>query len=143
MANPIANPKDRTIMTLRPLIVAIALGLTSTVHAAGGAHKHAAGHTHQPLHGGVVAETRDVDLELVAGPAAIQLYVRGHGKPVDLSKASARLTLLSGTEKQEVELKPAGDRLEARGAFKVGPGTRAVAVVSIAGKATTARFAVK
>ena len=31
------------------------------------------------------------------------------------AKASAKLTLLSGAEKQEVELKPAGDKLEATG----------------------------
>ena len=73
-------------------------------------------------HGGVVAEAKDMDYELVA-------------------KASAKLTLMTGTEKQEVELKPAGDKFEAIGSFKVGPGTKAVAVVTIAGKPTgTVRF---
>ena len=67
-----------------------------------------------------------------------------HDQPVDVSKASAKLTLLSGTEKQDVELKPAGNKLEATGSFKVGPGTKAVAVVSLAGKPLgTARFTVK
>ena len=58
-------------------------------------------------------------------------------------KASAKLTLLSGTEKQEVELKPVGDKLEASGSFKVGPGTKAVAVVTVGGKPATARFTMK
>lgn len=79
----------------------IALALASAAHA-GGAHDHS------PKHGGVVTEAKDMDYELVAKPAAIQLHLRDHGKPVDVSKASAKLTLLSGTEKQEVE--PAGRR---------------------------------
>ena len=53
------------------------------------------------------------------------------------------LTLLTGAEKQEVELKPVGNKLEATGTFKVGPGTKAVAVVTVAGKSATARFAIK
>lgn len=129
-------------MTLQALIVCTALALAGTAHAAGGQHDHA--HEHKPLHGGVVAEVKDMDYELVAGPAALRLYLRDHGKPADASKASAKVTLLSGTEKQEVELKPAGDRLEATGAFKVGPGTKAVAVVHVAGRpVATARFALK
>ena len=57
---------------------------------------------------------------------------------------SAKLTLLTGTEKQEVELKPAGDKLEATGSFKVGPCTKAVAVVIMSGKpAGTVRFTIK
>ena len=120
----------------------LALGSTLPAQAAGGAHGHA--HEHKPLHGGVVVEVKDIDYELVAQAASIRLYLRDHGKPTDLSKASAKLTLLSGSEKQEVELQPAGDKLEATGRFKVGPGTKAVAVVSIGGKAAgTARFVLK
>lgn len=67
-----------------------------------------------------------------------------HGKAVDVNKASVKLTLLAGTEKQEVELKPAGDKLEAMGTFKVGAGTKAVAVVTGASKSvSTARFTLK
>ncbi|MDP1792061.1 MAG: hypothetical protein Q8L12_15950, partial [Methylibium sp.] len=98
---------------------------------------------HTPLHGGVVVEVKDIDYELVAKPTVIQLHLRDHGKPADVSKATARLTLLTGTEKQELELKPAGDRLEATGSFKVGPGSKAVAVVTVAGKPSTVRFAWK
>jgi hypothetical protein len=115
---------------------AIALALTGTAYA-GGAHEHS------PKHGGVVAEVKDVDYELVAKGNIVQLYVRDHGKSVDVSKASAKVTLLTGTEKQEVELKPAGDKLEATGSFKVGPGTKAVAVVTVNGKPATARFSLK
>lgn len=115
--------------------------ITSAAHAAGNSHNHT--HEHKPLHGGVVVEVKDMDYELVARPTVIQLYLRDHGKPADLSRASARLTLLTGTDRQEVELRPAGDRLEATGSFRLGPGSKAVAVVTVGGKASTARFALQ
>ena len=128
-------------MKLHTLIAAITLAFAGTAHAASEKHDHA--HEHKPLHGGVVVEVKDMDFELVANATAVKLYLRDHGKPADVSKASAKVTLLAGTEKQEVELKPAGDRLEATGSFKVGPGTKAVAVVTIAGKPATARFTLR
>jgi hypothetical protein len=118
-------------------------GATVPAQAAGDGHAHA--HAHKPLHGGVVVEVKDIDYELVAQPQLLQLYLRDHGKPLDLQKASARLTLLSGGgEPQAVELRPAGNRLEASGQFKLAPGSKAVAVVSIAGKTVgTVRFVLK
>ena len=99
-------------------------------------------HDHSPKHGGVVVEAKDADYELVAKPEVIQLYVRDHGKAVDLKGASAKLTLLTGTEKQEVTLAATGDRLEARGTFKIAVGTKVVAVVTRPGKPSqTIRFA--
>ena len=128
-------------MKTQALLAAIALALAGSAFAAG-EHNHA--HEHKPLHGGLVVEVKDMDYELVAKPTVIQLHLRDHGKPTDVAKASAKLTLLSGAEKQEVELKPAGDKLEATGTFKVGPGTKVVALVTIAGKpAGTVRFALK
>jgi hypothetical protein len=124
------------------LFVVVALALASPAFAAGGQPGHA--HEHKPVHGGVVVEVKDIDYELVAKPAVIQLYLRDHGKPSDLSKASAKVTLLTGADKQEVELKPAGNKLEATGSFKVAAGTKAVAVVTIDGKPLgTARFVLK
>lgn len=104
----------------------------------------AGNHDHAPQHGGIVAEAQGADYELVATPTQLRLYLRDHGKPLDLAQASARVTLLSGADRQEVELKPAGDRLEAAGDFKVGPGTKAVAVAQRAGKSLgSARFTLK
>ncbi len=124
------------------LIAAGLIAISGAAWAAGDKHDHA--HEHKPLHGGVVVEVKDVDYELVAKPTVIQLHLRDHGKPADVSKASAKLTLLSGTEKQEVELKPVGDKLEAAGSFKVAAGTKAVVVVTQPGKpASTARFSLK
>lgn len=129
-------------MQFHALITAALLALAGTVHAAGDKHDHA--HEHQPLHGGLVVEAKDIDFELVARPAAIQLHLRDHGKPMDISKASAKLTLLAGSARQDIELKPAGDKLEATGDFKVAPGTKAVAVLTVQGKpAATARFVLK
>jgi hypothetical protein len=123
-------------MKLQSIVAVVALSAASTVFAADT-------HDHKPRHGGVVASVKEVDYELVAKPAMIQIFVRDHGKPVDVSKATAKVTLLTGSDKQEVELKPAGDRLEAGGSFKVGAGTKAVAVVTINGKPATARFTLK
>lgn len=128
-------------MKTKTLLSTVALTLTTTAFAVGDKHEHA--HGHKPLHGGVVVEVKDIDYELVAKPTIIQLHLRDHGKPADVSKATAKITVLSGTEKQEVELKPAGDKLEASGNFKVGSGTKAVAVVSFAGRAATVRFIIK
>jgi hypothetical protein len=124
------------------ILATCVLALAGSANAAG--DHHHAGDDHKPLHGGIVAPTKTMDYELVAKPTTIHLHLRDHGKRVDVSKASAKLTLLSGSEKQEVELKPVGDKLEATGTFKVGPGTKAVAVVTMAGKPLgTARFAIK
>lgn len=101
-------------------------------------------HDLAPAHGGVVVEAKHMVYELVAKPAAVQLYLRDHGKPVPVAGLSAKLTLLAGTQKQDVELKPAGDKLEATGSFTVPAGTKAVAVVTREGKSLgTARFTVK
>ena len=109
--------------------------------AAGDQHKP--GDDHAPKHGGVVTATKLRDYELVAKPTVIQLHLRDHGKLADVSKATAKVTLLTGTDKQEVELKPVGDKLEATGSFKVGPGTKAVAVLTVDGKPAIVRFAMK
>ncbi len=98
---------------------------------------------HKPMHGGVLTTVKDIDYELVANPTTLRLYVRDHGKAVDVSKALAKLTLLTGAEKQEVDLKPNEDNLQATGSFKVGAGTKVIAVISIGGKQSTARFVLK
>jgi hypothetical protein len=64
---------------------------------------------------------------------------------VPVAGGSARLTMLNGTEKSEVQLAPgAGEALSAKGSFKVGPGTRVVATVTLPGKkVANVRFALK
>lgn len=98
---------------------------------------------HKPVHGGVVAPGRGMDLELVAKTESIRLYLQDHGKPLPVGKATAKVTLLNGSEKQDIELKPEGDRLEAKGSFNVKAGTKAVATVTREGKQSTGRFVLK
>ena len=111
----------------------------NAIAAAG--HDH--GHEHQSLHGGVVTEVKDMDYELVTKLEVIQLHLRDHGKPIDVANVSAKLTILVGTEKQEIELKPSGQWMEAKGNFKVDDG-KAVALVSFKGKSpVSVRFTLK
>jgi len=116
------------------------LGLSAHAFASG-VHDH--GKDHQPAHGGIVVEAGHVDYELVTTENSLQLHLRDQGKPVDVSRGSAKLTILVGTARQEVLLMPAGTRFEALGRFKLA-GAKVVASVSMPGKApATVRFALK
>jgi hypothetical protein len=99
---------------------------------------------HTPKNGGVMVETKAGDFEIVAKPDTLQIFFMDHGKPVKFDGAKAKITLLNGTEKSEAELLPAGNKMEAKGIFKVTKGTKGVAVLTLAGKPpATARFEVK
>lgn len=118
-------------------ISALAFG---TVAFAAGDH----GDEAKPRHGGVVSVVKDVSYELVASKQTLSLYVSDHGKSPDLSGATAKLTLLTGSDKQEVELKPDGAALQASGSFTVQSGTKAVAQVLLKGKPVqSVRFTLK
>lgn len=123
-------------MNLRIILVAAAVAIAAPVFA----QKD----DHTAKHGGIFVETKALDFEIVAKPDVIQVYVADHGKPVKLDGAKGKVTLLNGSEKTEVDLAPAGDKLEAKGAFKVAKGTKGIATVTLAGKsAAAARFEVK
>jgi hypothetical protein len=125
-------------MKFNQVLLAAALAVSAVSAMAAG------GHGHDPKFGGVVVETKAGDLEIVAKPETLQIYVSDHGKAAKLAGAKAKVTLLNGTEKSEAELVPVGDKLEAKGVFKVGKGTKGIAVVTLAGKPpATARFEVK
>lgn len=94
-------------------------------------------------HGGVVAKAADLSFELVPQADGALLYLSDHGKPLAIGGMSGKLTVLNGSDKSEVELKPAGDRFEAKG-VKLGKGAKAVAAVTTAAKKTvTVRFIIK
>ena len=104
----------------------------------------AGNHDHTAKFGGVVIETKAGDMEIVAKPDSLQIYITDHGKAMKLDGAKAKVTLLNGTEKSEADLTVAGDKLEAKGTFKVAKGTKGIALVTLVGKApVTARFEVK
>ncbi|MBH9576581.1 hypothetical protein [Inhella proteolytica] len=119
--------------TLPALLLALALPLAQ------------AGGDHQPKHGGIVVPTAHMDWELVAKPERITLHASDHGKKASTAGATGKLLVLSGKDKTEAVLKPAGDdRLEAEGPFTLGPGTKIVATVQLAGKpVANVRFSLK
>jgi hypothetical protein len=102
------------------------------------------GHGAKPQHGGVVASANDLSYELVAEGTAATIYVVDHDKPADTSGMSGKLTVLNGSDKSEVELKPAGgNKLEAK-PVKLAKGAKAVAsIAGVGGKVTTVRFSLK
>jgi hypothetical protein len=128
----------RKIFTIRTALLAALMALSHVAALAAGSHDHTA------KFGGVVVETKVGDIEIVAKPDSIQIYITDHGKAMKLDGAKAKVTLLNGSTKSEVELTLAGDKLEAKGAFAVAKGTKGVAVVTLKGKPpVTARFIVK
>jgi hypothetical protein len=125
-------------MKASALLAALALALATTGAIAEDKHEVKA------LHGGLVMEANHLDYELVVKADTIALYVRDHGKPVDLKGASGKLTLLAGSAKTEATLAPVGDKLEAKGSFPAAAGTKVVATVALAGKkAANLRFTLK
>ena len=119
-------------MKFNTLLAAAALSCAGVAVAA---TDHGHGAAPKPLHGGVVTVASDLEFELLAKADVITLYVRDHGKPASTQGASGKLTVLSGTEKVEATLAPVGDnKLEAKGSFKLGAGTKFVATVSLQGK---------
>jgi hypothetical protein len=114
-------------------------------------HNHDGGkdaaHAHdvKPMYGGVVTEVKDINYELVAKPDGIALYVTDHGKPVDVKGGAATVTLLSASDKTEAKLSPAEEnKLEAKGAFKVTAGVKAIASVTLPGQSTqSVRFTIR
>lgn len=75
----------------------------------------------QPQYGGVVAEAGMAQFEIVAKDGKLIVYVSNHGAPVDTAGASGKLTVLAGSAKSEIDLKPAGDnRLQGTGSLASG-----------------------
>lgn len=104
----------------------------------------AAGDDHKPKYGGVVVETKAGDMELVAKPDQILIYVGDHGKPLALTSATGKVTVFNGSESKEAAVALAGDKIEAKGPFKIAAGTKVLAEVAINGKpAVAARFTLK
>ena len=127
---------NATFSTLAMLLCGFAT--TSIALAAGG-------HDHGAKFGGIVAEGKAFDAELVAKPELITVHVSDHGKPATTKGAKGKITLLNGADKTEAELAPTGDsRMEAKGKFNVSAGTKAVVELTLVGKRpSTVRFAIK
>lgn len=118
--------------------------LASILLAAAAAAPAYAADDHKPQHGGVVVETKAGGMELVARPDLIVIHVNDHGKPMKLTSATGKITVFNGSDQIEAPLTLAGDRLEAKGSFILGAGTKVLADVALNGKpAVAARFTLK
>jgi hypothetical protein len=128
----------RQIFNLRTVLLASLVAIASMCATAAGKDDHA------PKFGGVVIHSKVGDLEIVAKPESLHIHISDHGKVMKMDGATAKITLLNGTEKSEANLVPVGDKLEAKGSFKVAKGTKGIAVVTLNGKPPiTARFDIK
>lgn len=118
------------------LVLLMLFGLQMSV-VAGPGHDH--GKDHKAMHGGLFHQAAH-DYELVIKDGEARLYVTDHGNVVNLVGASAKLTVLEGSQKTEVQLKPAGGYFSGQFAKTPAKGARAVVQLKIGGESSTARF---
>lgn len=101
-------------------------------------------HDLKPKHGGIVAESRDVTLELVVLGDQVNLYISDHGKVPNMKEITGKLTILSGSVKTEHNFAPAEQYLTATGIANLPKGSILVTTISgYQGKILNARFAYK
>ena len=75
---------------------------------------------------------------------SLEVAVSDHGKPMKLTSGSGKVTVFNGNDSKEAPLALAGDKLEAKGAFKIEKGTKVLAEVSVNGKpSVSARVTLK
>lgn len=116
-----------------------------TLAASAAVSVNALAHGDKPRFGGVVSSAEDISFELVDAGGKAKVYVSDHGKPVAMTGASGKLTVLNGGEKTELPLEAAGgNALAAKGDAKLAKGAKAIAAVTFADKRTVnVRFVVK
>ena len=95
-------------------------------------------------YGGIVQMVDDQSFELVVRGDSAALYLGDHGEKVPTANMTGKLTVLSGTNKSEAKLEPAGGhKLEAKG-VKITKGDKVIALITSADKKTTSvRFVIK
>jgi hypothetical protein len=87
----------------------------------------------QSQQGGIVAEAGEAQFEIVAKENKLTVFVTNHGAPVATAGASGKLTILAGSNKQEVELKPEADnRMTGQGA--ITPQAKLLVMIQLPGK---------
>ena len=103
--------RTHRVLPITALLVALGLPTAALAHAEHG----------QPQFGGVVAEAGEVQFEVVGRDGKLVVHVTNHGEPLDTVGATGKLTVLSGTNKQDIQLKSAGgNRLEGAGSYAAG-----------------------
>ena len=123
---------------MRNLMLALLLGIGVQMSVvAGPGHGH--GSDHKAMHGGLFYQA-NYDYELVVRDGEVKLFVTDHGKAVELSGATARVTILMGGKKTDIIMAPTGEFFSAKTTRKPEKGAKAVVQMQISGKASTARF---
>ncbi len=75
----------------------------------------------KPQFGGVFAEAGEAQLEIVSKGNDITVYVTHHGESVATTGLNGRLTVLAGSQKSEILLKPGkGNQMVGSGAVAAG-----------------------
>lgn len=94
-------------------------------------------------HGGIVQMAGEIKFELVAKADAAELYLDDHGEALPTAKLTGKLSVLSGGNKSEAKLEPAGDKLVAKG-VKLVKGDKVIAIVAMEDEQnSSARFVIK
>ena len=123
---------------MRNLMLALLLGIGVQMSVvAGPGHDH--GKDHKAMHGGLFYQAT-YDYELVLRDGEVKLFVTDHGKAVELSGATARVTILMGNKKTDIVMAPTGAFFSAKTTIKPEKGSKAVAQIKIGGESSTARF---
>ncbi|NUQ49983.1 MAG: hypothetical protein HUU27_08710 [Phycisphaerae bacterium] len=103
--------QTKHLLPITALLLALSLPTAAMAHAEHG----------QPQFGGVVAEAGEAQFEVVGKDGRLVVHVTNHGAPLDTVGATGKLTVLTGTSKQDIQLKPAGgNRLEGAGSYAAG-----------------------
>lgn len=112
------------------------IALSALVSTAALAHTDEYLDTISGAHGGQLRMAGPSHYEMVITPTALQIYVTDHeGKPTSVTGATANATVLSGTQKQQIELHPKGENLlEGAGTFTPDQPVKAVVKVQLAGQ---------
>jgi hypothetical protein len=139
-----AAPIDQVleiVMKKQMALVAMRVAMTVAVAVSG----NALAHGDMPKHGGTLSSASDMNFELVNKDGKATVYVSDHGKPVDTSGATGKLTVLNGKDKTEVSLEGAGEStLASKEDAKLAKGSKAIAAITFSDKKVmNVRFAVK
>ncbi len=102
-------------------------------------------HGAKPKHGGIVQSAGDLSFELVGKDGKALIHVADHGAEYATAGATGTLTVLSGGSKSVADLEPgAGGTLVSKTDVQLAPGAKAVAAITLPGKAPlSVRFSVK
>jgi hypothetical protein len=101
-------------------------------------------HDLTPKHGGIVAESREVTLELVILGDKANLYINDHGKVPNMKELKGKLTVLSGSIKTDYSFVAADQFLTVTGITNLSKGSILVTTITgYQGKTLNARFTFK